>query len=83
VFFLLRIISNKSYKKESAIGKHNMQDSSSPDSSWISFADNANRFLQETQEHVLQGINPGGIYQAIWRRDAAYILKDWFFISQY
>jgi hypothetical protein len=34
--------------------------------------------LQETQEHVLQGINPGGIYQAIWRRDAAYILKDWF-----
>jgi hypothetical protein len=60
-----------------------MQDSSSPDSSWISFADNANRFLQETQEHVLQGINPSGIYQAIWRRDAAYILKDWFFISQY
>jgi glycogen debranching enzyme len=55
-----------------------MQDSSSPDSSWISFADNANRFLQKTQEHVLQGINPGGIYQAIWCRDAAYILRDWF-----
>src|SRR6187200_1070724 len=47
-------------------------------SGWISFIDNANRFLQKTQEHVLQGINPGGIYQAIWCRDAAYILKDWF-----
>ncbi len=27
---------------------------------------------------MLQGLNPGGIYQAIWCRDAAYILKDWF-----
>ncbi|HYY50451.1 MAG TPA: hypothetical protein VE643_06230, partial [Nitrososphaeraceae archaeon] len=34
--------------------------------------------MQKTQEHVLQGINPGGIYQAIWCRDAAYILRDWF-----
>ena len=55
-----------------------MQDSISPDSSWTSFIDNAKRFLQKTQEHVLQGINPGGIYQAIWCRDAAYILRDWF-----
>src|SRR5919202_3126119 len=55
-----------------------MQDSISPDSSWTSFIDNAKGFLQKTQEHVLQGINPGGIYQAIWCRDAAYILKDWF-----
>jgi hypothetical protein len=52
-----------------------MQDSSSsPDSGssgggWISFAHSANRFLQKTQEHVLQGINPGGIYEAIWCRD--------------
>jgi glycogen debranching enzyme len=45
---------------------------------WISFADKAKTFLQKTQEHVLQGINPGGIYQAIWCRDAAYILRDWF-----
>ena len=45
---------------------------------WISFVDKANRFLQKTQEHVLQGINPGGVYQAIWCRDAAYILRDWF-----
>src|SRR5918911_2300189 len=43
-----------------------------------SFKVNAETFLQQTNEHVLQGINPGGIYQAIWCRDAAYILKDWF-----
>ena len=55
-----------------------MQDSISHDSNWTSFIDNAKRFLQKTQEHVLQGINPGGIYQAIWCRDAAYILRDWF-----
>src|SRR5690242_21041734 len=55
-----------------------MQGSGATDTGWVSFADNASRFLQKTQEHVLQGINPGGIYQAIWCRDAAYILKDWF-----
>jgi hypothetical protein len=43
-----------------------------------SFKVNAETFLQKTNEHVLQGINPCGIYQAIWCRDAAYILKDWF-----
>src|SRR3954451_19694247 len=46
--------------------------------SWKSFTISANTFLQKTNEHVLQGLNPGGIYQAIWCRDAAYILKDWF-----
>ncbi len=46
--------------------------------SWKSFIIDANIFLQKTNEYVLQGINPGGIYQAIWCRDAAYILKDWF-----
>ena len=55
-----------------------MPDNTSPDSSWMSFVDKASRFLQKTQEHVLQGINPGGIYQGIWCRDAAYILRDWF-----
>jgi hypothetical protein len=55
-----------------------MQDSNSTDIGRISFVDNANKFLQKTQEHVLQGLNPGGIYQAIWCRDAAYILRDWF-----
>jgi len=42
------------------------------------FGTSANTFIQKTNEHVLQGLNPGGIYQAIWCRDAAYILKDWF-----
>src|SRR5919109_3178656 len=46
--------------------------------SWESFAARAESFLQKTQEHVLQGMNPGGVYQAIWCRDASYILKDWF-----
>jgi hypothetical protein len=46
--------------------------------SWKSFTISANTFLQKTNEHVLQGLNPGGIYQAIWCRDASYILKDWF-----
>jgi hypothetical protein len=55
-----------------------MESSNSTDTVMISFVNNANRFLQKTQEHVLQGINPGGIYQAIWCRDAAYILRDWF-----
>jgi hypothetical protein len=36
------------------------------------------KFIDKTQEHALQGANPGGVYQAIWCRDAAYILKDWF-----
>src|SRR5918912_1003597 len=45
---------------------------------WELFAAKAERFIQKTHEHVLQGVNPGGIYQAIWCRDAAYILKDWF-----
>jgi glycogen debranching enzyme len=33
--------------------------------------------MTKTQEHALQGVNPGGIYQAIWCRDASYILRDW------
>jgi hypothetical protein len=57
---------------------NNMENNYSTHTGWIFFVDNANRFLQKTQEHVLQGINPGGIYQAIWCRDAAYILRDWF-----
>jgi hypothetical protein len=50
----------------------------SSSSDWKSFVTCANTFLQKTNEHVLQGLNPGGMYQAIWCRDAAYILKDWF-----
>jgi len=45
---------------------------------WDAFITKANRFIQKTQEHALQGVNPGGVYQAIWCRDASYILRDWF-----
>lgn len=45
---------------------------------WNAFASRAHSFLKKTQEHVLQGIDPGGHYRAIWCRDAAYILRDWF-----
>jgi hypothetical protein len=40
-------------------------------------------FARQTSEHVLQGVNPGGVYQAIWCRDASYILGDWFFSGNY
>ncbi|HZC48946.1 MAG TPA: hypothetical protein VE244_07810 [Nitrososphaeraceae archaeon] len=43
---------------------------------WKILTTKAERFIQKTQEHVLQGLNPGGVYQAIWYRDASYILKD-------
>jgi hypothetical protein len=49
-----------------------------PEQSWNSFIAAANLFLEETQEHALQGMNPGGYYHAIWCRDASYILRDWF-----
>ncbi len=47
-------------------------------SSWKPFIDEANTFLDKTQEHALQGLNPGGYYHAIWTRDASFILRDWF-----
>lgn len=43
-----------------------------------SFYKKANNFLEETEEYVQHGINPGGYYKGIWPRDASYILKDWF-----
>jgi glycogen debranching enzyme len=46
--------------------------------SWKTFTSRANEFIRKTQEYVLQGLDPGGIYRAIWARDASYILKDWF-----
>jgi glycogen debranching enzyme len=48
-----------------------------PPGSWDSFIAKADFFMTKTQEHALQGVNPGGIYQAIWCRDASYILRDW------
>jgi glycogen debranching enzyme len=45
---------------------------------WQSVITKSDRFITKTAEHALEGINPGGYYQAIWCRDAAYILRDWF-----
>src|SRR5436309_256121 len=44
---------------------------------WQGFIAEAEMFARQTSEHVLQGVNPGGVYQAIWCRDASYILLDW------
>jgi Glycosyl-hydrolase family 116, catalytic region len=48
-----------------------------PPGPWGSFVAKADVFMTKTQEHVLQGVNPGGYYQAIWCRDASYILRNW------
>jgi glycogen debranching enzyme len=48
-----------------------------PPGSWDSFVAKAGTFMTRTEEHALQGVNPGGHYQAIWCRDASYILRDW------
>lgn len=45
---------------------------------WKSTLAKASSFLEDTQHQVLQGINPGGIYEAIWSRDSSYIILDWF-----
>lgn len=48
-----------------------------PAGPWGSFVAKADTFMMKTEEHVLQGVSPGGYYQAIWCRDASYILRDW------
>jgi hypothetical protein len=50
----------------------------SPSSLVKSFAARAHQFMKDTEQHALQGLNPGGIYQAIWCRDASFILRSWF-----
>jgi glycogen debranching enzyme len=45
--------------------------------SWGSFVTKAGTFMKKSGKHALQGVNPGGYYQAIWCRDASYILRDW------
>ena len=55
-----------------------MKVKSSPGASQQRFSHIASNFLKKTEHQALQGINPGGIYQAIWCRDASYILMDWF-----
>jgi glycogen debranching enzyme len=49
-----------------------------PSAALDAFTELAKKFFEKTHEYVVQGINPGGIYQAIWCRDASYILIDWF-----
>lgn len=47
--------------------------SSSPSANpWQDFITQATMFVQQTSEHALQGINPGGVYQAIWWRRIIY-----------
>jgi glycogen debranching enzyme len=48
-----------------------------PPGPWGSFVAKADTFMVKTEEHAVQGVNPGGYYQAVWCRDAAYILRDW------
>jgi glycogen debranching enzyme len=48
-----------------------------PSGPWGSFVAKADTFMVKTEEHALQGVNPGGYYQATWSRDASYILRDW------
>jgi hypothetical protein len=38
-----------------------------------SFVSKARQFKNRTEEHTLQGVNPGGYYHAVWCRDASYI----------
>jgi hypothetical protein len=58
--------------------KANSGDKSSSPEPWQDFITQAEMFARQTSEHVLLGVNPGGVYQAIWCRDASYILLDWF-----
>lgn len=46
--------------------------------SWSSFFASASGFVEDTEQFVQEGVNPGGYYKAVWCRDASYILKDWF-----
>jgi len=50
---------------------------------WQDFIIKAVMFSGQTSEHVLQSVNPGGVYQAIWCRDASYILLDWFLCGNF
>src|SRR5919108_4801637 len=52
--------------------------SSNTTSYWEEFNQKAEKFMNKTQQHVLEEINPGGYYSAIWCRDASFILRDWF-----
>src|SRR5919201_1668089 len=42
----------------------------------------ARRFIKSTDKFLIHDLRPGGIYDGIWRRDASYILQDWFLSSK-
>ena len=62
----------------SATGKKVQNNSHNSEDILKTIVNKAQKFIDKTHEHALQGVNPGGVYQAVWCRDAAYILKDWF-----
>lgn len=51
---------------------------STRDKIWESFCLRADKFVKDTEQFANEDLNPGGYYKAVWCRDAAYILKDWF-----
>lgn len=54
-----------------------MRDQTNIAKDWGSFYKSARKFVQATEKYVHQGVNPGGYYEAVWCRDASYILRDW------
>lgn len=50
---------------------------------WQAFSEKADAFSDSTAQFVHEGVNPGGYYKAVWCRDAAYILKDWFLSGRF
>lgn len=76
------INSSKQYEGDSNFDnaklQHNNQQQQNMSSIKESFYKKAKQFITKTEDHALQGLNPGGYYQAIWCRDASFILKSWF-----
>src|SRR5918911_377148 len=71
---------NRNNNSDSSSSAHSPshQQQSPPSSVVKSFTARACQFMKDTEQHALQGVNPGGIYQAIWSRDASFILRSWF-----
>jgi hypothetical protein len=42
------------------------------------FSQSLVKYIEKTEDHVIQAPNPGGYYTGLWCRDSSYILKDWF-----
>ncbi|HJT48764.1 MAG TPA: hypothetical protein VJ729_11340 [Nitrososphaeraceae archaeon] len=74
-----KIMSANTNNKRNDRGSSSHQRQQLPSSSFVkSFVARAHQFMKDTEQHALQGVNPGGIYQAIWSRDASFILRSWF-----